>query len=104
MPSELLGLRCENAENSSSRIVREARKRVGCQKAPPWSAPPCRRFGRRRLGATWFATSQFKQAATESPQSKAPTTGVPGAAAALGWRGGALQSEAFGVDPIVIGA
>ncbi|HKO96753.1 MAG TPA: hypothetical protein VJU86_07170 [Pyrinomonadaceae bacterium] len=26
---------------------------------------------------------------------KAPTTGVPGAAAALGWRGGALQGEIF---------
>jgi hypothetical protein len=27
---------------------------------------------------------------------KAPTTGVPGAAAALGWRGGALQGGAPG--------
>ena len=28
------------------------------------------------------------------PKAKAPTTGVPGAAAALGWRGGALQGGA----------
>jgi len=41
------------------------------------------------------------QAATESQLAKASTTGVPGAAAALGWRGGALQGVERGAGPNV---
>jgi hypothetical protein len=36
----------------------------------------------------------MEQGRAEPRPTKAPTTGVPGAAAALGWRGGALQGEA----------
>ncbi|MEK6281451.1 MAG: hypothetical protein AABN95_13945 [Acidobacteriota bacterium] len=37
-----------------------------------------------------------KERGAKPPRAKAPTTGVPSAAAALGWRGGALQGGTGG--------